>query len=766
MLDLIDITKRYEIGTFRQTALDSVRLSFRNHEFVAVTGPSGSGKTTLLNMIGGLDRFDSGDLLIDGKSTAHFSEAEWDAYRNHSIGFVFQTYNLIHHMSVLANVEIGLTLSGVSAEERRQRALDVLKKVGLSDHVHKKPNQLSGGQMQRVAIARALVNDPDIILADEPTGAIDSETSKQIMDLIRNISKEKLVIMVTHDEGIAKAYAHRLVSLKDGRIESDSNPYHNHMDKEGRLRIKKTAMAFSQALKLSFSNLKTKKFRTIITAFAGSIGIIGIALVLSIANGMNREIDRLERTTLAEFPIQIDPVPFDLDAAREQGGPPGRAPEPDDLEKHPDGTTITPYERTLRTTQHVNVITDDYLDHIDALDESLYNEVAIERRVNMNLLRQRETGEVINVNTGHINFSQTLSKEAFFDDTYDILEGRRPDNEHELLLVIDEYNRLNARIINALGLSDTTTYQFEDFIGMRFTVALLDEYYVFNETSDLYRARTDLGDFFDTDDLGIDVEIVGIARMSDDAVSSFLSPGIKHHPDLTALYLEDARTSEIGMAQMESDTSVITGLPLSSSAKQAFLRTLGVDSTPVQIRIYPASFEDKDAITAHLDAFNEGREESEEIRYTDIAAIVIAITGDVIDGISYVLVAFSAISLVVSSIMIGIITYVSVLERTKEIGILRSLGARKKDITSVFNAETVIIGFIAGVLGITIAWGLTFPINVIIRRLVDGVENVAVMPLTLPFILIMISIALTFISGLIPARIASNKHPVEALRIE
>ncbi|MFP4078969.1 MAG: ATP-binding cassette domain-containing protein, partial [Candidatus Izemoplasmataceae bacterium] len=618
MLELRNLTKKYEIGTFKQTALNNVSLSFKDNEFVAVLGPSGSGKTTLLNMVGGLDRYDSGDILIDGKSTKGFKNREWDAYRNHAVGFVFQNYNLITHTSVLFNVEVGMTLSGVSASERRERALEVLEKVGLKDHVHKKPNQLSGGQMQRVAIARALVNDPKIILADEPTGAIDSETSAQIMNLIREIAKDKLVIMVTHDEEVATTYANRIVALKDGQVLSDSRPVDTGLKDEKTLSFKKTSMAFFQALKLSFNNLRTKKFRTLITAFAGSIGIIGVALVLSLANGLNNEIDRLEESTLAEFPVQIDRVPFDIDNAR--GGPNADDGDDSDWDIRPDDDRVFPYEERPPEGQHTNTLSMDYLDHVNELDESLYNEIDVERNLDMKLLKQSDD-EVINVNTGRVNFTEALKNDAFFEDNYDLLEGTKPQDENDLLLIVDEYNRLNANFFNALGLESDRDYDFRELMDMEFKLAFTDEYYVQESDSDRYRSIGDLEAFFDGDG-GLELEVSGIARVKEDSVSSFLSPGLKYDPSLTDMFFERAEDAPIAEDQEKSDSSVITGLPMSDDEKTAFLRSIGADETPSSIRIYPKSFEAKDDITDHLDAYNEDKSEDEEVVYTDIASIV------------------------------------------------------------------------------------------------------------------------------------------------
>ncbi len=766
MLELRDITKKYAIGAFRQTALDGVTLNFRRHEFVAILGPSGSGKTTLLNMIGGLDRYDAGDIRIDGKSTRDFKDRDWDRYRNHAVGFVFQNYNLISHVSVLANVEIGLTLSGMSPNEKRQRSLELLERVGLSDHVHKKPNQLSGGQMQRVAIARALANDPDIILADEPTGAIDSETSHQILRLIQEIAKDKLVIMVTHDDAMASTYASRVVDLKDGRIAHDSDPYDLQEERRGRLSYKRTAMAFWQALKLSFSNLRTKKFRTAITAFAGSIGIVGVGLVLSLANGLNREIDRLEQTTLSTFPLQIDRLAFNIDVIRAQGGGPPRRLEGETYERRPDNEEIYPYALPPFEAEHLNDLSSEYLTYLQGLDQGLYHEMTIRYAVDMHLYHTLPSGVDTRLSTGGVNFAPTLSDPDFFFDNYDLLGGRAPDGIDELVLVVDAYNRLDSAIINAFGLSaEVDAYGFDAFLGKTFELIMLDDRFLYDDDSGRFVPITDVDTLMQQPD-NITLTIVGIARSSEDAVADLLSTGLKHHPELTNTVIEHAKQSEIGAAQQAASVDVVSGIPIDDSIKRNQLQRWGVDPVPRQILIYPVDFEAKRAITDYLDAYNEDKEDADRVLYTDLAAIVTNLTSDVIDGVSYVLIAFSSISLVVSSVMIGIITYVSVLERTKEIGILRSLGARKRDISRVFNAETALIGFFAGVSGVAVAYALTFPINALIDRLVDDINRMAVMPLPAVFALVAISVLLTTIAGLIPSRIAARKDPVAALRVD
>jgi putative ABC transport system permease protein len=717
-------------------------------------------------MIGGLDRYDQGDLLVNHKSTKHFKDDEWDRYRNHTIGFIFQNYNLINHISVLDNVIVGLTLTGMDPVARKERALEVLDRVGLKEHRDKKPNQLSGGQMQRVAIARALANNPDIILADEPTGAIDTETSKQIMTLIQEIAKDKLVIMVTHDERIAKQYADRTISLSDGKVTDDSNPHQEADGKRDILNLKKTAMSFTQALKLSFNNLKTKKFRTIITAFAGSIGIIGVALVLSLANGLNNEIDNLEQTTLAEFPIQIDPIPINVEAIRDSQGYRGPDGEETPFIEFPDVNEIYPYEESLPPFLRTNTITNEYLEYVRDLDNDLYHEITVNRPVSMNVIKQFSDTLTARLTMENINFEPSLTRQDTFEENYELLSGSKPSNQNELLLVVDRYNRLDVEGLNALGLDGSVdSYTFDDFLGMEFKVILPDDFYIYNETTELFSPVSDLNALYDSN-TGITIEITGIARVKENAVASFLSQGIKYHPDLLDTYVEAAQSSTIGQAQLARDESVITGLAIDAQTKQSFLRNLGVNDNPSQIRIYPVDFAAKNAITEYLDAYNEGLDEEEQIIYTDLASVVTELTGDIIDGVSYVLIAFSAISLIVSSIMIGIITYVSVLERTKEIGILRSLGARKRDISRVFNAETTIIGFVAGTLGVIIAFLLTFPINALIHRLVDGLGDIAQLPFIAVVVLIIISIFLTFIAGLIPSSIASRKNPVDALRVD
>lgn len=766
MLTLKNATKSYTVGEFTQKALDDVSISFRDQEFVAILGPSGSGKTTLLNMIGGLDRYDSGDLLIDGKSTQNFKDKDWDSYRNHAVGFIFQSYNLITHTSVLSNVEVGMTLSGLPSDQRKARAIEVLTDVGLKDHIYKKPNQLSGGQMQRVAIARALANHPEIIMADEPTGAIDSATSLQIMGLIQAIAKEKLVIMVTHDKALAEKYADRIIELKDGQVISDSNPFGVDSEPAGRLTLMKTSMAFKQAIRLSFNNLRTKKFRTLITAFAGSIGIIGVAMVLALANGLNQEIDTLERSTLAQFPLQIDPFPIDIQAARADafGQSSGI-----DFDEFPDVRVIYPYEPQVSATQQINIITEDYLDYVRAMNPEWYFEITPSYNVNIPLYLKETNNSYRGVDKGRggVFFRPAVTSAEFLDDYYDVIDGRLPENANEMMLVIDTANRLNIRFFRTLGLSiDVSEYDFETFYDLEFYTFFPDDYFLPTDDPLRFQRNFELASLVEGGQ-ALPLKIVGIVRQAEGSQApGFLDTGIKYHPDLESVYLEEASNSLIATTQASTLIDVLTGNEMTAIERTNRLRFLGFTKDPSQILIYPVDFNAKTAIREYLDVYNEGRPDAEKIIYTDLASLVTELTGDLINGVSYVLIAFSAISLVVSSIMIGIITYVSVLERTKEIGILRSLGARKKDISRVFNAETIIIGFTSGALGVGIAYGLTFPLNILIRNLVEGIDNLAQLSFLAMISLIIISMFLTFVAGLIPSRIAANKHPVEALRIE
>lgn len=785
-LKLDHITKTYTGGEI-VTALKEVSLGFREHEFVAILGPSGCGKTTLLNIIGGLDRYDSGDLVINGMSTKEFKNNDWDAYRNRSIGFVFQTYNLIGHQSVLQNVEIALTLSGVSASERRNRARRALEEVGLADQVNKKPNQLSGGQMQRVAIARALVNDPDIILADEPTGALDSRTSIQVLDILKEISQTRLVIMVTHNSELAKKYADRIIRLLDGKVQSDSKPAEEPKQEEAltpasKQRIfKKTSMSLWTATALSFRNLLTKRGRTIITAFAGSIGIIGVALVLALSNGMSAYISSSQSDTLSGYPITITTNEQTIDFTQQGSPTTGATADWENYVEYPDENILYSYDPEETSTQHQNVITQEYLAYIGNLENELpeaVNDIAYTQGVTVNLLAKgRDT--VVKFETaaapggfgigGNNAYWQELPEDnGFLLSLYDLIgEGSRlPSGKNEVVLVVDSYNRIDKAFFEKLGLTEgTKNYQLTDFIGQTIlSVIPNDAYYTKNGDTFIPAGPADYQELF-ASDVGTKLTITGILRLQEDATSSYLSPGLAYTNALTSAVLADAERSEVAEAQVASDRHVLLGTPLDEEAKKAVLLTLGADTTPTGIRIYPRDYESKDRIKAYLDRYNEGQAAEDQLIYTDLAETIASLTSTLINTITYVLTGLAAISLVVSTIMIGIITYVSVIERTKEIGILRSVGARKKDISRVFNAETLIIGFTSGVIGVALSYLLTFPINTLIENLTEIAGIADFNPLHAAA-LVVGSMLLTLIAGFIPSRMAARKDPVIALRTE
>lgn len=773
MLEIKHIKKSYKTGDFVQKALNDVSIQFRQNEFVAILGPSGSGKTTLLNVLGGLDHYDSGDLIINGKSTKNFKAADWDAYRNNSVGFIFQSYNLIGHISIQDNVEMALTLSNVKKKERRKRTREALKSVGLLEHAHKRPNQLSGGQMQRVAIARSLVNNPDIILADEPTGALDSNTSKQIMDLIQKIASDKLVIMVTHNQDLAYQYATRVIEVKDGKVVSDSNPLTKEEQEEEQYKLKKTKMSFMEALYLSFNNIMTKKGRTLITAFASSIGIIGIALILSLSNGFDLQIDKFERGILSAMPIMISKQSMDLDEESlvQLTG--------EEQEKYPDKQTVIPKDNALESLVHQNKINDDYIDYIENIPSDLVYGVSYTKMTALNVLTEHD-GKVSVADTQDISFSalpKSLDENtpnAAMEAYYDILAGTLPQKKEDIVLIVDASNRVNTEILQLLGFDTMDEIPFDEIIGKTIKVALNDDFYV--KMGDYFVRNPDLQSVYDN---SITLTVSGILRMKEDFPSYVSSASLCYTDELLDEVIAANNESEIVKAQQASDVNVLTGMPFSNSTgnpssssstgmtmtKDTVLGYLGADQTPYMIYLFPKDFERKDELLEYLDAYNDDKEDDDKVIYMDQAELISSMSSSIMSAVTIVLIAFSSISLIVSSIMIGIITYISVLERTKEIGILRALGARKKDISRVFNAETFIIGITSGLIGIGIALILTIPANQIIYNLTE-LENVAILNPLHALILILVSMTLTMIGGFIPARIAAKKDPVEALRTE
>lgn len=841
MLQLQHISKVYHTGDQEFHALKDISIRFRENEFVSILGQSGSGKTTLLNIIGGLDQYTSGDLLIQGKSTKQFKDRDWDSYRNHTIGFVFQSYNLIGHQTALSNVEIAMTLSGVSKAERKKRAIEVLERVGLKDHLYKKPSQMSGGQMQRIAIARALVNDPKVVLADEPTGALDSETSVQIMDLLKDIAKERLVIMVTHNPELAQKYSTRIVQVLDGNILSDSNPCEpTEETKQVDIQFTKTKMSFITALVLSFNNLLTKKGRTLLTAFAGSIGIIGIALILALSNGVSDYVKKVQEDTLVSLPLTIS----------EQNQSNLLATSPDLSEKPYKDNHELGINTILTNLLKKQIGKNDlasfktYLEEHASKVESLTKDIRY--RYNLqpfiyasdtsngpkSILPSTLADEVETANQTMKGYLQNLnywselsSDSSMLESKYDVLEGRFPQDKSELVLIVDENNQISDLLLYSLRikepseLNDTKkldelssqTYQYSDFIGKTFKAVVNTKRFV--KENNLWVNKIDNASYMKTQiENGLQLKIVGVLRQKEGTSSGVNAPsgGIAYTSALIDYTSEHIQNSDIVKEQeANQNLNVFTGKdfakdpkPFSSenlteeekiqlakmtpeeqaqyiqqyndnsaSTYEENLAKMGVinKSKPAAIELYTSSFQQKQDLKEFINAYNTAKKEAGEddkvLAYSDDIQTIMSSITTLVGVVTTVLVGFVAISLIVSSIMISIITYISVLERTKEIGILRAMGASKKDIRRIFTAETAIEGLISGVLGIAITFLATFPINAIVAKMTN-VENVAQLPIEVALILIGISIVLTMLAGLIPSRIAAKKDPVESLRSE
>lgn len=855
MLELKKISKIYETEEFEQKALDNVSINFRKNEFASILGPSGSGKTTLLNIIGGLDQYTSGDLIINDTSTKEYKDRDWDSYRNHRVGFVFQSYNLIPHQTVLKNVELALTINGVSKTERKQRAKEALKKVGLQDHINKKPNQLSGGQMQRVAIARAIVNDPDILLADEPTGALDTKTSIQIMGLIKKIAKDKLVIMVTHNPELAKEYSTRIIELKDGKVTSDSNPYNPEDEiKESQERknnkTKKTSMNLKTALSLSLNNLMTKKGRTILTAFAGSIGIIGIALILSLSSGVSDYITRVQEETLTSYPLTIQESSMDITSAvAEQQETLKKQQKEQKKNKIYSNNTITDTLSLISSKLNYNNLEKfkKFLENDKSNIKDYTTAIGYEYNLNLQLFKSNTSDGIVQVNPNTVLesigipaseenpmfvmsdvFAEMFDNKEMNDKMYQIVSGRMPDNYNEVVLLVDKNNKVSDYVLYALGLKDQkelekfykeisngeevkteqVSFDYDEIIGLTYKVLLNTDYYE-KENNIWVDKRKDeeylKAKLADSDE----IKIVGIVKPSEEWAGTTSSlGGILYTDDLEKKVIEKINDSEIVKEQKERpEVNVITGLDFSdeefsienlSLEQQQYLQTLSAEeltdvitkyrdqaestyetvlqdlgsvdlNKPSAINIYAKDFESKDEIKKIIENYNQRQEknnhEENVISYNDMVGMLMSSVTNIVDMISYALIGFVSISLIVSSIMIGIITYISVLERTKEIGILRAIGASKKDVSRVFNAETLIIGLTSGVIGIVVTLILNIPINIVIKNLA-GVSGLSKLPILGAIILILISVILTMIAGLIPSRLASKKDPVESLRTE
>ena len=860
MLRCENIIKDYPTSEEVVHALKGVSLSFRNNEFVSILGQSGCGKTTFLNIIGGLDHYTSGDLIINGKSTRNYKDKDWDTYRNHKIGFVFQSYNLIPHQSVLSNVELALTLSGVGKEERKKRAIEALTKVGLKDQIYKKPTQLSGGQMQRVAIARAIVNNPDIILADEPTGALDSSTSIQIMEILKEISKDKLVIMVTHNPELAQKYSSRIIRLSDGEVISDSNPYNEFEELNNSQIDKKTNMSFKTALSLSLNNLMTKKARTILVSFAGSIGIIGIALILSLSNGVQSYIDSVESDTMTAYPIQIQSTTMDMTSMMEAMA--GK--EESSNEKREDNQI---YTRSF-VNDVLESIASSKQNNLEELKKYIESEQGKELRentraieysygLNLNVYNEDTDSGLIQVSPNglidKLGMSDMVDLRSQFmagtsdanevwlqlpdsntlkESEFELLEGSWPQNYNEVVIGVDSDNNITDYALYSLGLLnqdevvdsynkilqgdsneiETTknkkSYSYEELMNSKFKLVFNCD--LFEKVNGIWIDQSDNEDYIkNVVKNAQEVKVVGIIRQKDNTMSSGMLGGIYYSSKMSDYVIEQCENSQIVKEQKENkDINIFTGNRFKSNEKLDFssltpqqqmqfasmsqeemmaymqtyndnmnasyesnLKKMGVVNldSPSQISLYAKDFDSKEALADCIEDYNDLQEENGNsnnvISYSDMVGMMISSVSSVVNMISYVLIGFVSISLVVSSIMIGIITYISVLERTKEIGILRSIGASKKDVSRVFNAETFIIGLTSGCMGILITILLNIPISTIVASK-TGVEHIAKLPWQGAIILILISLVLTLIAGLIPSKYASKKDPVEALRTE
>lgn len=850
MLELKKITKEYDVAGLKQLALNKINIKFRQNEFVSILGQSGSGKTTMLNIIGGLDKYTTGDLIINGISTKKYTDHDWDIYRNHRVGFVFQSYNLIPHQTALQNVELALTLSGIGKEERRKRAIAVLKKVGLEKQINKRPNQMSGGQMQRIAIARALVNDPDILLADEPTGALDSETSLQVMDLLKEIAKEKLVIMVTHNPELAINYSTRIVKLLDGKIIDDTNPFNGEEQikevKENKNKAK-TSMNFTTALSLSLNNLMTKKGRTLLTSFAGSIGIIGIALILSLSNGIQKYIEKTEQETLASYPLTIQKESIDMSTLLQTLTGHQETKEYNDDKIHSVNIMGDMFTTVTKEVKRNNL--KDFKNYLEKESKIKNYTSSIEYTYNVQMnVYKSDSNKVVQVNpttvldaigmsssgissayspfmSSYDVFYEMLNNEELNKKTYDVIEGRWPKKYNEVVLLVDKNNQISDYSLYSLGILDQdylkeqfnnmvsgkdvkfteNTYEPNDLLNLTFKLVLNTDYY--KKQNGLWLDMSNDDNYMKKVlENAEEIKVVGIIKPNDEAVTGNNTAGmIGYTHELMEHLINKTNEQEIVKEQLENpkinvftkteftnnkefDMNNLSAEQLKylknmsqvelaefmksysenlSSTYEQNLTKLGIASIddPDGINIYPKDFDSKEEITSIIDKYNEDKEEQDKIKYTDIVGIMMSSVSTIVNVISSVLIAFVAISLIVSSIMIAIITYISVIERTKEIGILRAMGASKKDISRVFNAETLIEGLCAGILGIIVTILINIPANIIIKKVVN-ISNLSKLPVAGAIILIIISVLLTVLAGFIPAKIASKKDPVEALRTE
>lgn len=854
MIQIKNITKNYLSGENEVHALKNVSINFRNNEFVSILGPSGCGKTTMLNIIGGLDKYTSGDIVINGVSTKEYKDRDWDAYRNHYIGFIFQSYNLIGHLSILENVELALSIAGISKAEKRKRATKALKEVGLENQMKKRPNQLSGGQMQRVAIARAIVNEPKIILADEPTGALDSETSVQVMDLLKKISSKYLIIMVTHNEELAKTYSTRIINILDGELTGDTDPFipdekeitddaitiHKSLDKENTRKKRnkiKTSMSYGTAFNLSLKNLWSKRGKTFIESLAGSIGIIGIALVLAVSTGMNNYINKVQSDALGNYPITISAISVDMNKFTSFEKDEGQTEDIDDdvlIPYNPVAQYITyghynnltsgfvdkvrEFENDKQNSKYINMVEYDYYIPVKLITKDKNNVYTYVKRENSTSIMTSESSSAL--------YSMGTNMD-FVLEQYDLIYGTLPtisseEYSREMLLVIGEGNKISFSTLKALGIepiinsvNEFENIPFEDICQKEYKVIFNNDYYTPNSNDFDSITKFDKLDTQNQVQLeqaynnsSVTLKISGIIRIKEDATSQILRSGLVYMSNFEKFYAQDCKNSLIAQKQLANknsyefyDNYMLSVAEFSSkehpmlpeqgfanvTAINTFLNTqygytlsdedafevamqqIGISSIPVSIKFYPKNFDAKDRIVAMIDEYNTTVDtEAEKIIYSDTTGFLTTTLGSLVNIVSYVLIAFAGISLVVSSVMIGIITYTSVIERTKEIGVLRSIGARKKDISRIFNSETILIGLFAGILGVTLSWVLTIPLSAIIKAIAGGTitTNMATLKFTHALILVAVSTVLTTIAGTVPARIASKKDPVICLRSE
>ena len=789
MLQLKNIYKSYITGGSRQIALDGINLKFRESEFVTILGASGSGKTTLLNIIGGLEHFDKGDLIINGKPTKEFTDSNWDSYRNTTVGFIFKNYNLIPHLSILENVKMAVSLSDLSKQEIQEKSIEALNKVGIKDYMKKTSEYLSKDEMQRVAIARALVNDPKIILADEPTGNLDSRCSMEIMDLIKDVFKDKLVIMVTQNPHISQKYANRIITVRDGEVIEDTNSLKDELHQKP-IKLNKTKLKISTGIRLAIRDISNKKLRTFFYILISSIGIMGIALIVALIEGFNEKINNYENDSLANYPIVIDKV-YNNSYIYKTDSDKQDTENIDDLKSHKDENVIYPYDSDEDDSKHKNQITQKYIQYIKNMDKSLFSAISYESQVNMNILKKDEDGKISILDTSSINLSsypKDYGDGTYLEQNYDLLYGYYPTNQNEVVLVVDEYNRLDTEILNALGVNynNNKKIEFDELIGKEYKIILNNEFYKKNNNYFYIDSSEENLDELYNSKKAITISITGILRAKKSNNLYDLPQGISYSNELCNYYIENCIKSDIVKVQENSDYNVITGQKFKNSnvnegvvtkisgvnilnninqsvTKNQMLSSLGASFLPSSITIYPKDFEGKSDIIEYLDNYNKDKPKDEKVLYKDTSTPINKLSTSIMRAITIVLIVFGSLVFLISLITIFVLTYASTLERKREVSILRVLGSKKRDIIRLFNIENIIIGLLSGVFGVFMAYVFIMPMNFILERIID-LPNIAVLKIENTLILIVISILITLIGGFIPAKIASRKDPVEFLK--